>query len=50
MGVPDSYPLPSSYNDAYHLFGDGLAVPAVKWLENHLLWPLAACRSFEQVA
>jgi DNA (cytosine-5)-methyltransferase 1 len=50
MGVPDSYPLPSSYNDAYHLFGDGVAVPVVSWLENHLLWPLAASGSFEQVA
>jgi DNA (cytosine-5)-methyltransferase 1 len=50
MGVPDSYPLPSGYNDAYHLFGDGVAVPVVTWLENHLLWPLATCKSFEQVA
>jgi len=50
MGVPDSYPLPSSYNDAYHLFGDGLAVPVVKWLESHLLWPLTVSRNLEQVA
>ncbi len=50
MGVPDNYPLPSGYNDAYHLFGDGVAVPVVSWLENHLLWPLASCRSLEQVA
>jgi DNA (cytosine-5)-methyltransferase 1 len=50
MGVPDNYPLPSGYNDAYHLFGDGVAVPVVGWLETHLLWPLASCKSFEQVA
>jgi DNA (cytosine-5)-methyltransferase 1 len=50
MGVPDSYPLPSAYNDAYHLFGDGVAVPVVSWLQQHLLSPLAASRSFEQVA
>ncbi len=50
MGVPDNYPLPSSYNDAYHLFGDGVAVPVVSWLENNLLRPLTTCRSFEQVA
>jgi DNA (cytosine-5)-methyltransferase 1 len=51
MGVPDNYPLPCNYNDAYHLFGDGVAVPVVSWLENHLLWPLAvASRSFERVA
>ena len=41
MGVPDSYRLPQKYNDAYHLMGDGLAVPAVSWLERHLLRPLA---------
>lgn len=37
MGVPDQYPLPSRYNEAYHLFGDGVAVPVVSWLANHLL-------------
>jgi len=41
MGVPDSYELPDKYNDAYHAMGDGLAVPAVAWLEKHLLRPLA---------
>jgi DNA (cytosine-5)-methyltransferase 1 len=41
MGVPDSYPLPVNYNEAYHLFGDGIAVPVVSWLEKHLLRPLA---------
>jgi DNA (cytosine-5)-methyltransferase 1 len=50
MGVPDTYPLPSNYNDAYHLFGDGLAVPVVSWLNRHLLWPLADSLGFEQVA
>jgi len=37
MGVPDSYKLPENYNEAYHLMGDGLAVPAVSWLEKNLL-------------
>jgi DNA (cytosine-5)-methyltransferase 1 len=50
MGVPDNYPLPTGYNDAYHVFGDGVAVPVVSWLEKYLLRPLAASRSFEQVA
>jgi DNA (cytosine-5)-methyltransferase 1 len=40
MGVPDAYPIPASYNEAYHLFGDGLAVPVVSWLSRHLLEPL----------
>ncbi len=42
MGVPDDYPLPTKYNEAYHLFGDGLAVPVVSWLNLHLLLPLAS--------
>lgn len=42
MGVPEDYPLPPRYNDAYHLFGDGLAVPVVHWIEKHLLRPIAS--------
>jgi DNA (cytosine-5)-methyltransferase 1 len=42
MGVPDEYPLPARYNEAYHLFGDGLAVPVVRWLNIHLLTQIAA--------
>jgi DNA (cytosine-5)-methyltransferase 1 len=42
MGVPDDYPLPPKYNDAYHLFGDGLAVPVVRYLEEQLLRGLVA--------
>lgn len=37
MGLPDSYRLPPNYNEAYHLVGDGLAVPAVRFLAEHLL-------------
>lgn len=33
--------LPDSYNDAYHLLGDGLAVPVVRHLSKHLLLPIA---------
>lgn len=40
MGIPDSYKLPGKYNEAYHLLGDGLAVPAVSWVERHVLRPL----------
>jgi DNA (cytosine-5)-methyltransferase 1 len=40
MGVPESYRLPESYNDAYYVFGDGLVVPAVSWIERHLLMPI----------
>jgi DNA (cytosine-5)-methyltransferase 1 len=50
MGVPEDYPLPKNYNDAYHLIGDGVAVPVVSWLEKHLLRPLAQPKSIERVA
>ncbi len=39
MGA-DDYVLPANYNDAYHVMGDGLAVPAVSWIERLLLRPL----------
>ncbi|MGD0497473.1 MAG: DNA cytosine methyltransferase [Bryobacteraceae bacterium] len=42
MGLPDSYRLPANYNEAYHVAGDGLVVPAVAWLEKHVLRPLAS--------
>lgn len=42
MGLPDDYPLPANYNDAYHLAGDGVAVPVVAHLAENLLTPLLA--------
>jgi DNA (cytosine-5)-methyltransferase 1 len=45
MGLPDTYKLPSNYNEAYHLVGDGVAVPVVNWLEKCLLRPLALCNN-----
>ncbi|MGH9721058.1 MAG: DNA cytosine methyltransferase [Bryobacteraceae bacterium] len=50
MGVPEDYPLPDNYNDAYHLLGDGLVVPAVTWLDRHLLLKLAASKALEEAA
>lgn len=50
MGVPDNYPLPTGYNEAYHLLGDGVAVPVVDWLESNLLGPLVKLERFDQVA
>ena len=41
MGVPEWYELPKNYNEAYHLMGDGVVVPVVEWLREHLLSPLA---------
>lgn len=42
MGLEDSYVLPPNYNEAYHLLGDGLAVPAVRFLTEAILNPLLA--------
>ena len=42
MGLPDSYALPANYNEAYHLAGDGVAVPVVRFLAAQLLEPLLA--------
>lgn len=42
MGVRDKYPVPAKYNEAYHLFGDGVAVPVANWLSRHLLLPLVS--------
>ena len=42
MGLPDSYRLPSSATAALQVAGDGVAVPVVRWLADHLLEPLLA--------
>ncbi|MBU1385134.1 MAG: DNA cytosine methyltransferase [Alphaproteobacteria bacterium] len=42
MGLPDAYALPRNYSDAYHLTGDGVAVPVVRHLARHLFEPLIA--------
>jgi DNA (cytosine-5)-methyltransferase 1 len=40
MGLPESYKLPTNYNDAYHLAGDGVVIPVVRFLAANLLDPL----------
>lgn len=40
MGLPDEYKLPKTYNEAYHLIGDGLVVPVVRYLAENLLEPI----------
>ena len=40
MGLVDSYKLPRSYNAAYHLTGDGVAVPVVRHLARHIFEPI----------
>lgn len=40
MGLPDSYLLPSRYNDAYKLMGDGVAAPVVRHLAEEIFEPV----------
>ena len=42
MGLPDSYKLPENYNEGYHLSGDGVAVPVVRYLALNILEPILA--------
>lgn len=39
MGLDDDYILPDRYNDAYHLTGDGVAVPVVRHLAKFIIEP-----------
>jgi DNA (cytosine-5)-methyltransferase 1 len=42
MGLDDAYKLPSRYNDAYHVVGDGVAVPVVRHLAQFIFEPTLA--------
>lgn len=42
MGLPDSYHLPTSATEAYHLLGDGVAAPVARALAAALVEPLTA--------
>lgn len=37
MGLSDDYILPDNYNEAYHLTGDGVVVPVVRFLADTLI-------------
>lgn len=40
VGLPDEYVLPKNYNEAYHLTGDGVVVPVVRFLAANVLEPI----------
>jgi DNA (cytosine-5)-methyltransferase 1 len=40
MGVGEDYRLPTNYLEAYGLMGDGVVVPVVRHLAEHILEPL----------
>ena len=42
MGLPDEYALPENYNEAYHLTGDGVVVPVVRFIAQELIEPVLA--------
>ena len=52
MGLSNDYWLPDRYNSAYHVAGDGLVAPVVRYLAAHLLEPLVEleCEAAEGVA
>lgn len=50
MGLPDGYRLPARYNDAYHLCGDGVSVPVVRYIAEHVLEPLVVTNRSEALA
>ena len=43
MGLPDDYTLPENYNEAYHLTGDGVVVPVVRFLADTIIQPVISC-------
>ncbi|MES2002724.1 MAG: DNA cytosine methyltransferase [Pseudomonadota bacterium] len=45
MGLDDEYELPDRYNDAYHVAGDGVCVPVVRYIAARLLEPILTAAS-----
>ncbi len=50
MGLADDYVLPARYNDAYHVCGDGVCVPVVRHIAQHVLEPILAENRVEALA
>lgn len=50
MGLPDDYKLPENYNEAYHLTGDGVVVPVVRHLAEHIFEPILDCADPQTMA
>ena len=49
MGLPETYKLPSKYNEAYHLVGDGVVVPVVAHISQNVLLPIYDANAQPQV-
>jgi DNA (cytosine-5)-methyltransferase 1 len=50
MGLDEGYKLPKTYNEAYHLTGDGVAVHVVRYLAEQLFEPLLGVDGAAQAA
>ena len=50
VGLPDEYVLPDNYNEAYHLTGDGVVVPVVRFLAAEIFEPILLHITREQDA
>ena len=50
MGLADNYRLPQRYTDAYHLTGDGVAVPVVRHIAEWVIEPVTTVRECAIVA
>ena len=49
MGLPENYILPTKYNEAYHLVGDGVVVPVVAHINQNILLPIFNVNARPQV-
>lgn len=49
MGLPESYVLPSKYNEAYHLVGDGVVVPVVAHINQNVLLPVINANAQQKI-
>ena len=50
MGLDDSYHLPARYNDAYHVCGDGVCAPVVRYIAETILEPILAANPIQVLA
>jgi DNA (cytosine-5)-methyltransferase 1 len=50
MGLDDDYILPDRYNDAYHVAGDGVCVPVVRYIAVQLLEPILGMKAEARAA
>jgi len=50
MGLDDGYILPDRYNEAYHVAGDGVCVPVVRYIAEQLFEPILGAKAESRAA